>query len=117
MKKLTLISIAFLTSAFLTGCGILYTNIHEPYEYRSATPADVHADKTDPEVNGESCSRSLLYLVAWGDGGYAAATRHALSAYPQSTLYDAKADIKVESYILGLYTKTCTVITGKAAHS
>ena len=99
----------------LSGCGLLYTNIRVPYSYESATPSDVHSDKEDPLTTGQSCNRSVLYLVAWGNAGFAAATQQALQAYPKSTLYDVKTDVKVDSYVLGLYTRSCTVVTGRAA--
>ena len=117
MKQPAMLLMIFLTPLFLTGCGILYTNVRAPYEYRSATPGDVHADKADPQVVGTACSYSLLYLVAWGDAGYAASTEKALAANPGGFLYDAKADIKITSVLLGLYTKSCTVMTGKVARS
>jgi hypothetical protein len=52
--------------------------------------------------------------VAWGDGGYAAAVKNALAGR-DAILYDVKCDIKVNSVLLGLYTKVCTKVTGKAA--
>ena len=97
-------------SLSLSGCGLLYTNIRVPYSYNAATPSDVHPDKEDPLASGQACDRSVLYLVAWGNAGFAAATRKALEPYPQATLYDVKTDIKVSSYVLGLYTKSCTVM-------
>jgi hypothetical protein len=101
---------------FLSGCGLLYTNIRAPYSYRSATPADVHAAPSDATATGEGCSTSLLYLVMWGDAGYAAAVRDALKNDPLAVLYDVKVDFKVNSYALGLYTRACTVATGKIGH-
>jgi TRL (tRNA-associated locus)-like protein len=102
-----------LCALVLSGCGLLYTNIRLPYSYYAATPGDVHADKEDPTATGQACNRSVLYLVAWGDAGYASAVRKALESYPKSTYYDVKMDVKVQSYVLGLYTKSCTIVTGK----
>ena len=99
----------------LSGCGLLYTNIRLPYSYNAATPSDVHPDKEDPQVSGQGCNRSVLYLVAWGNAGFAAATQNALQAYSKSTFYDVKTDVRVDSYMLGLYTRTCTIVTGKVA--
>lgn len=110
-KRLSLILLA----GFLSGCGILYTNIRVPYSYNSATPSDVHPTKDDPIATAQACNRTLLFLVAWGNGGYTAATSKALEPYPGLTLYDVKTDIKVDSYVVGLYTRTCTVVTGKVA--
>jgi len=101
---------------FLMGCGIIYTNVHVPRAYRSATPSDVKAQKSDNLVKGTACNRSILFLVAWGDGGYAAATRDALKNEPDgAVLYDVRADLKAQSFVLGLYTKVCTVVSGKAS--
>jgi hypothetical protein len=102
---------------FLSGCGLLYTNIHLPYSYNSATPSDVHAQKEDPLATGQACNQTAAFLVAWGNAGFAAATQKALEPYPQSTLYDVKTDVKVSSYVLGLYTRTCTIVTGKVSAS
>jgi hypothetical protein len=106
-----------LFAAGLGGCGILYTNIHGPYAYRSASPSEVKAAPFDPTTSGLACNYSLLYLVAWGDGGYAAATRKALDGKPEAILYDVKSDIKVTAVLLGLYTRTCTKVTGRVGHS
>jgi len=102
----------------LFGCGIIYTNVHVPRSYRSATPADVQSQKSDPVVRGEACNRSIFFLVAWGDGGYAGATRDALKGQPEGAiLYDVKADVTAKSYVVGLYTKVCTIVTGKVSAS
>ena len=95
--------------------GCLYANVRYPRAYRSATPAEVKADPADPSVQGTSCSRSVLYLVAWGDAGYAAASRAALTSAPEGVLYDVRVDQKVTSYLFGLYAKTCTVMTARVA--
>lgn len=102
-----------LAAASLNGC--LYANVRFPRAYRSATPAEVKADPSDPVVAGESCSRVVLYLVAWGDAGYAAATKAALSSAPEGVLYDVRVDQRVRSYVLGLYSRTCTVVTARVA--
>ena len=47
-------------------------------------------------------------------GGYAGAVQDALKEDPSAILYDVKSDAKILS-ILGIYTKTCTVVTGKIA--
>ena len=99
----------------LTLSGCLYTNVHAPRAYRSATPSDVKASATDETVSGEACIHSALFLVAWGDGGYAAATRKALQGKPDAILYDVKSDLKAFSLILGLYSRACTVVTGRLA--
>jgi hypothetical protein len=103
-----------LAAAALCGCGMLYTNIHAPRSYRSATPSEVKASPTDESVSGMACNMSLLYLVAWGDAGYAAAVKNALGGR-DAILYDVKADMKVNNVLLGLYSKVCTRVTGKVA--
>lgn len=105
--------IVLLCPLVLSSC--LYTNVHVPRAYRTATPAEVKNDPSDPVVTGEACSRTVLFLVAWGDSGYAAATRKALGNRSDAFLYDVKSDIKVHSFLLGLYSCTCTVLTGKIA--
>ena len=95
----------------LSGC--LYTDIRVPRAYRSATPADVKAAAEDPMVSGRSCDRTVLYLAAWGDAGYAAAVRDALKDKPDAILYDVKSDVKVNAYVLGLYSQTCTIVSGR----
>ena len=32
---------------------------------------------------------------------------------PEGILYDVRTDIKVKSYLLGIYFRQCTVVTGK----
>jgi hypothetical protein len=103
-----------LTALTLSGCGLIYTNVRVPRTYRSATSGEVKAQKTDRIVSGEACNYSALFLVAWGNGGYAAATQKALEGEPDSLLYDVKADVRAFS-VLGLYTKVCTIVTGKIA--
>jgi hypothetical protein len=101
---------------FLGGCGLIYTNVRIPRAYRSATPGEVPSGKTDKIVSGEGCNYSLLFLVAWGNGGYAAAVEKALQQEPANAmLYDVKADTRALAVLLGLYTRVCTVVTGKVA--
>lgn len=100
-------------SLVLGGC--LYTDIRVPRTYRSATPSDVKSAADDPVVTGRGCNHSALFLVAWGDAGYAKAVSKALEGRGEAFIYDVKVDVKVNSYVLGLYTRTCTVVTGKVA--
>lgn len=100
------------SAALLGGC--LYANVSSPYSYRSASPIDIKsAVPTDPAVTGKGCNYSVLWLVAWGKGGYIAATADALKDHPQGVLYDVKTDIKVQSVLLGLWSKQCTIVTGR----
>ena len=109
-------SIFILALLLLSGCGIIYTDIEVPRAYRSATPIDVESKPTDKIVIGESCNQSVLFLFAWGKGGYVAATKNALEKEPPgSILYDVQTDMKGEVYAFGIYTKICTVVRGKVA--
>ncbi len=108
------ILLPLLIAASLCGCGLLYTNIHAPRSYRSATPNEVKASPTDETVSGMACYQSWLFLVSWGDAGYGAAVKNALGGR-DAILYDVKADMKVNNVLLGLYSKVCTRVTGKAA--
>ncbi|MFA5140633.1 MAG: TRL domain-containing protein [Elusimicrobiota bacterium] len=107
MRMLTLFCLCLLAS------GCLYTNVHVPRAYRSATPSDVKASSQDAVVSGKACHRSVLFMAAWGDGGYAAATRRALKDHPGAILYDVKADVQATSVLAGIYTRACTVVTGR----
>ncbi len=108
---------SLLWAAFLlSGCGLLYTNVHVPRSYRSATPVDVTAKASDKIVTGEACNHSVLFLVAWGNGGYATAVGRALDGEAAgSILYDVQSDLKATVYLFGLYTRSCTIVTGKVA--
>lgn len=113
--KRALPAAACLLAAALSGCGILYTNVRVPRAYRTAVQSEVKAAPDDPRVEGRACSYSLLYLVAWGDGGYAAAARDALKDQQDRLLYDVKSDVQATAIVLGLYARACTHLTGRAA--
>ncbi|MFI5361349.1 MAG: TRL domain-containing protein [Elusimicrobiota bacterium] len=113
MRTPRLLLIPLLLAA-TSACGILYTDVKVPLGYRSATPADVKTAPDDPSVSGRSCSRSLLWLVAWGDESYDAALKNALGQR-DGILYDVRVDIKVNAYALGLYTRVCTQMSGRVA--
>ncbi len=77
---------------------------------------EVKGAPDDPLVTGTTCQRSALFLFAWGDSSYASAVADALKgAGRDGILYDVKADMKVNSYVIGIYTKVCTYVTGKVA--
>jgi hypothetical protein len=115
MKRAPLVAPCLFAVA-LSGCGILYTNVRVPRAYRTAVPSDVHATPEDPVVAGRACAYSVLYLVAWGDSGYAAAARDALKSQPAGyLLYDVKTDVQASGVLLGLYARSCTHLTGRAA--
>jgi hypothetical protein len=101
----------------LSGCGIVYTNVRTPYAYRAATPSEVKTSPMDELATGRACDYSLLFLVAWGNSGYLAATEDALKGKPQEAiLYDVKTDLAATSLILGTFTRLCTVVRGKVGH-
>ncbi|WP_447969635.1 TRL domain-containing protein [Nitrospira sp. M1] len=111
-RQFTTMLVMLVGSMLLSGC--LYTDIQVPRAYRSASPIDVKAKATDNVVIGESCNRAVLFLVAWGNGGYVGAIKNALANEPTgSILYDVHVDVKATAYVFGLYTQTCTVVTGK----
>ena len=96
----------------LNGC--IYTDVQVPRAYRSATPIDVVSKPSDKLVTGESCNHSVLFLVAWGNGGYVEAVRNALAEERLgSVLYDVQVDRKAKVYLFGLYTEGCTIVTGR----
>lgn len=103
-----------LAAATLASCGLVYTDIKVPRGYRTSAPSEVKSAPDDPLVTGKSCNRSAVFLVAWGDASYAAAVKDALGTR-EGILYDVRADIKVDAYLLGLYAKVCTVVTGRVA--
>lgn len=105
-----------LTVLFFGGC--IYSDVEFPRAYRSASPVDVQSKYkiSDKIVTGEACNKLVLFVVAWGNGGYAAAVRNALeNERPGAILYDVHTDTKAESYLIGVYSKVCTVVTGKVA--
>jgi len=106
----------FAFAALLSGCGLLYTDVRLPRAYRSAAPSEVKSAGSDKAVSGEACARALLFLAAWGDAGYAAAVKDALKAEPPNAiLYDVKSDLRGQAYLMGLYARTCTKVTGRVA--
>lgn len=106
-------ALLLLPAGLLLG-GCLYTDIRSPRAYRSASPAEVKSDPADPVVTGESCNRTYIYLVAVGKSGYHESVRKAMEPYPDRVLYDVKTDIKVNSYLFGVYSKICTQVMGRA---
>jgi hypothetical protein len=113
MTIISRLVLATLVAVTAIGCGALYTDIRVPRAYRSAAPSDVKATPSDETVSGEACYQSLFFLFAWGDASYATAARNALGGHTDATLYDVKADQKATSYLVGLYSEICTVLTGK----
>ncbi len=80
--------------------GCLYTNIQ--------TPFDTDLDNTELGTKiGKSSAYSVLWLVAWGDAGTAAA------AEDGEITRILHMDAQVLSILFGLYTRTTTVVYGE----
>jgi hypothetical protein len=99
-----------LLALLLTGC--VYSNINTPLSYRAPTPNEVQGP-LDHQVTGEACNQAVLGLVAWGDGGYAAAVEDAKHRSGARLLADVRADASLFN-VLFVYSKACTRITGYA---
>lgn len=93
--------------------GCIYSNVHTPLSYRSPTPGDVPGP-LGPEVTGEACNHVVLWLVAWGDGGYSAAVEDAKHNSGARMIVDVEADTKLFN-ILGVYQESCTRVRGKTS--
>ncbi len=102
--------LAFSLAALLSGC--LFTNVRSPLSYGSATPGDAGGN-LGAEVNGSACNTALLWLIAWGDGGYDAAVRDARKSTRAPFLVDVKADTDYENVLFGVYQRQCTRVTAR----
>lgn len=94
----------------LTGC--VYTNVNTPLSYRAPTPNEVQGALSEKTM-GEACNQAILGLVAWGDGGYAAAVEDAKRRSGARMLADVQADTRLFN-VLFVYSKACTQVTGYA---
>jgi hypothetical protein len=105
MKILT--PVPLFVAALAAGC--VYTNVNTPLSYRSPTPSEV---KVVPgqRVQGEACNQAILGLVAWGDGGYAAAVEDAKRRSGATMLSDVQADTRLFN-VLFVYDKACTRVS------
>jgi TRL (tRNA-associated locus)-like protein len=83
-----------------------------PLAYRAPTTMVAKADGA-ADVEGTACNQAVLGLVAWGDGGYAAAVADAKARSGATYLADVRADTTFFN-VLFLYDKACTRITAKA---
>ena len=113
MKALRALALPLVVAA-TSACGILYTDTKVPRGWRTAAPSEVKSSADDPAVHGEACARSVMWLVAWGDSSYDSALKNALAG-KDGIMYDVRSDLKVQAYMIGLYTKECTVLTGRVA--
>src|SRR5436190_20590262 len=97
------------------GCavaGCIYADVKTPLAYRAPTAVEAKAAGA-ADVEGIACNQAILGLVAWGDGGYAAAVADAKAKSGAHELADVRADSTFFN-ILFLYDKACTRVTGKA---
>jgi TRL-like protein family len=93
----------------MSGC--IYADVKTPLAYRTPTTVEAKAAGA-AEVQGTACNQAVLGLVAWGDGGYAAAVADAKARSGASELADVRADTTFFN-VLFVYDKACTRITAK----
>ena len=94
----------------MSGC--IYADVKTPLAYRAPTTVEANAAGAI-EVQGTACNQAVLGLVAWGDGGYAAAVADAKAKAGAAELADVRADTTFFN-VLFLYDKACTRVTAKA---
>jgi TRL-like protein family len=94
----------------LSGC--VYADVKTPLAYRAPTTVEAKASGA-ADVEGTACNQAVLGLVAWGDGGYAAAVADAKKRSGATELADVRADTTFFN-VLFLYDKACTRVTAKA---
>jgi hypothetical protein len=92
--------------------GCIYADVKTPLAYRAPTAVEAHASGA-ADVEGTACNQAVLGLVAWGDGGYAAAVADAKTRSGATQLADVRADTTWFS-VFFFYAKTCTRVTAKA---
>jgi len=92
-------SLVGLTLAALTMSGCVYTNIKQPLD------TDVATTTLGAKV-GTAQSESVLWMVAWGDGGTAAAAKNG------GIRTINHMDQEVFLILFGLYTRTTTIVYG-----
>ena len=90
---------ALIVSALLMTSGCLYTDVK--------VPLDTDLDRTQLGSKvGESTSKGVMWLVAWGDAGTQAAAQNG------GITTILHADRKVYSILFGLYSTQTTVVYG-----
>ena len=97
MKIVNLIATVLVLMFLVTGC--LYTHVVTPY--------DRNLDKTVlGQKTGKSSMHSVLWLVAWGDAGSAAAAKQG------GITTMNHMDKEFLNYVFGIYTETTTIVYG-----
>jgi hypothetical protein len=92
--------------------GCVYADVKTPLAYRAPTAVEAKAGGA-PDAEGVACNHAVLGLVAWGDGGYAAAVADAKAKSGAAQLADVRADTTLFN-VLFLYDRACTRVTAKA---
>ncbi len=95
-----------------TSAGCLYADVHAPLSYGSATPGDANGN-LGAVVHGSACNTGILWLVAFGDGGFNAAVNDAETNAKAAFLVDVKADTSYKNILFGVYQRQCTEITAR----
>ena len=86
-----------LVSVLFSGCA--YTNVQRPL--------GTEFNKTELGAKtGRSSNQSVLWLVAWGDGGTKAAAENG------NIKVIRHADTRIFSVLFGLYSKVTTIVYG-----
>ncbi|MFZ5569448.1 MAG: TRL domain-containing protein [Thermodesulfobacteriota bacterium] len=87
--------------------GILLTCLGGCAYVNTKTPLDIDLDRTELGTKvGTAEAYSVLWLVAWGDAGYAAAARNG------NITVMRHADQEIFQVALGLYTRWRVVVYG-----
>src|SRR5207245_11294135 len=71
--------------------GCIYADVKTPLAYRAPTAVEAKAAGA-ADVEGTACNRAVLGLVAWGDGGYAAAVADAKAMSGATDVAEERAD-------------------------
>jgi hypothetical protein len=97
MKRIAIAAVILASMFLLSGC--LYTHVLEPLD------KDVNRTVLG-QKKGEASMESVLWLVAWGDAGTAAAAK-------QGGITTVNhMDREFLNVIFGIYTKTTTIVYG-----
>lgn len=97
MKTIALIGISLLSIFLISGC--LYMKVKAPYD------TDLNQTTLGDKV-GKAHNQSILWLIAWGDAGTAAAAKNG------GITTVNHMDIEVFVILFGLYSKTTTIVYG-----
>jgi len=97
MKLLRMMSVVFVSMILLSGC--FYAHV--------ITPLDTNVDKTVlGQKTGKAMSQSVLWAVAWGDAGTAAAAKNG------GITTVNHMDRELYSVFFGIYTEMTTIVYG-----